>query len=61
MLNFGVTIGFARLLTSLQDDSHYKAYIAITPDVIARIDGFIQENRRITEKAIPVHVGISHG
>jgi len=41
--------------TSLQDDSRPgQAHRAITPDVIARIDGLIRENRRITEEEIRV-------
>ncbi|KAG8237736.1 hypothetical protein J437_LFUL016675 [Ladona fulva] len=47
---------------SLQDDlCSGQAHRAITPDVIARIDGLIWENRRITQKEIRVQVGISHG
>ena len=33
-----------------------QAHRAITPDVIARIDGLIQENQRITEEQIRVQV-----
>ena len=48
--------------TSLQDDSHPgQAYRAVMPDVIARIDDLIRENRRITEEQIRIQVGISHG
>ena len=37
--------------TSLQDDSRPgQVHRAITPDVIARIDDLIRENRRITEE-----------
>ena len=38
-----------------------QAHRAITPDVIARIDSLVRENRRITEEQIRVQVGISHG
>ncbi|KAG8229892.1 hypothetical protein J437_LFUL009756 [Ladona fulva] len=48
--------------TSLQDTLHLRqAHQDITPDVIVRIDGLIQENRQITEEGISVQVGISHG
>ena len=44
--------------TSLQDDSRLgQVHRAITPHVIARIDGLIWENRRITEEQICVQVG----
>ena len=44
--------------TSLQDDSRPgQIHRAITPDVIARIDGLIRENRRIKEEQICVQVG----
>ena len=47
---------------SLQDYSRPgQSHRAITPDVIARIDGVIRENRRVTEEQIRVQVGISHG
>ena len=38
-----------------------QAHRAITPDVIAQIDGLIRENRWITEEQIRVQIGISHG
>ena len=48
--------------TSQQDDSSPRqAHRAITLNVIARIDGLIRENRRITEEQIRVQIGISHG
>ena len=44
--------------TSLKDDSRPgQAHRAITLNVIARIDGLIRENHRITEKQIHVQVG----
>ena len=53
---------FHERCTSLQDDSQPgEAHRVITPDVIARINGLIWENRRITEEQIRVLVGISHG
>ena len=46
--------------TSLQDDSSPgQAHLAITPDVIARIHGLIQENRRITEEQIRVQSALA--
>ena len=49
---------FSKGRTTLQDDPHPgHAHRAITPDVIARIDGLIRENRRITEGQIRVQVG----
>ena len=43
--------------TSLEDDSRPgQAHRAITPDVIALIDGQIRENRRIREEQIRVQV-----
>ena len=51
---------FCEGCTSLQDDSSPRqVHRAITPDVIARIDGLIREIRQITEEQI--RVGISHG
>ena len=43
---------FRKRLTSVQDDSRPRqAHRAITPDEIARIDGLICENGRITEES----------
>ncbi|KAJ4441640.1 hypothetical protein ANN_11498 [Periplaneta americana] len=47
---------------SLQDDARPgQAHRAITPAVIAEVDGLIQGNRRITVEELRRLVGISHG
>ena len=49
---------FRKGRTSLQDDSRPgQDHRAIMPDVVARIDGLIRENRPITEQQIRVQVG----